>query len=107
MGRLLNFFKGRRRKYIPKYYGLRIYLISTLLYFFLVMPIVGILFIKYGPDIESLNPNSERPIRISSDSLISNNREILLIDSTNLATLPIEDSTLIRTDSSQTIEKYF
>jgi len=99
MGRLLNFFKGRRRKYIPKYYGLRIYLISTLLYFFLVMPIVGILFIKYGPDIESLNPNSERPIRISSDSLISNNREILLIDSTNLATLPIEDSTLIRTDS--------
>ncbi len=37
-------------KKVPGYYGLRIYLLSTLLYFFLVFPVAGILLFKYVPD---------------------------------------------------------
>ncbi len=40
----------RINKGIPKYYGLRIYFFSTILYLFLVMPIIGILFLKYSPE---------------------------------------------------------
>jgi class 3 adenylate cyclase len=35
---------------VPHYHGLRIYLVSTILYFFLVFPVAGILAIKYVPD---------------------------------------------------------
>jgi len=37
-------------KKIPKYYGLRIYLLSTILYSFLVFPIAIILIVQYLPD---------------------------------------------------------
>jgi class 3 adenylate cyclase len=52
-------------KNIPKYHGLRIFLIATILYFFLVMPIVGILFIKYAPDYWKQNfDNTNKPSTI-------------------------------------------
>ncbi|MBW6460365.1 MAG: adenylate/guanylate cyclase domain-containing protein, partial [Bacteroidales bacterium] len=35
---------------VPRYHGLRIYLVSTFLYFFLVFPVAGILLFKYVPD---------------------------------------------------------
>lgn len=35
---------------IPRYHGLRVYLVSTMLYFFLVFPVAGILAVKYIPD---------------------------------------------------------
>ncbi len=35
---------------MPRYFGLRIYLISTILYFLLVFPVSGILTFKYGPE---------------------------------------------------------
>lgn len=35
---------------IPYYHGLRVYLISTVLYLFLVFPVAGILLFKYVPD---------------------------------------------------------
>lgn len=35
---------------IPHYHGLRVYLVSTILYFFLVFPVAGILAVKYVPD---------------------------------------------------------
>lgn len=37
-------------KKIPRFHGLRVYLISTMLYYFLVFPVAGILAIKYIPD---------------------------------------------------------
>ncbi|MFO7613914.1 MAG: adenylate/guanylate cyclase domain-containing protein [Bacteroidales bacterium] len=40
---------------VPRYHGLRIYLISTFLYFFLVFPVAGILLFKYVPDYLSNN----------------------------------------------------
>jgi class 3 adenylate cyclase len=42
-------FTDKYRK-IPRFHGLRVYLISTMLYFFLVFPVAGILAIKYVPD---------------------------------------------------------
>ncbi len=42
--------KKKRDKNIPKYHGFRIYFFSTVLYFFLVLPIVLILFIKTIPE---------------------------------------------------------
>ncbi len=36
---------------VPRYHGLRIYLVSTMLYFFLVFPVAGILLFKYVPDL--------------------------------------------------------
>lgn len=61
-------------KHIPKYYGFRIYFFSTILYFFLVLPIVGILFLKYMPDwFPSVNLlQSESGMNISQDSLNQN-----------------------------------
>jgi len=35
---------------VPRYHGLRVYLVSTILYFFLVFPVAGILAVKYVPD---------------------------------------------------------
>lgn len=36
---------------VPPYYGLRIYLISTLIYYLLVTPFIGVLFLKYAPQL--------------------------------------------------------
>ncbi|MCK4406463.1 MAG: hypothetical protein KAV44_02180, partial [Bacteroidales bacterium] len=59
----------KHNKKIPKFIGLRIYLFSTILYFFLVMPIMGILFFKYGPEwLESKNITSSGKSHLS-DSL--------------------------------------
>ena len=92
---------GRKRKYIPRYYGFRIYFISTLLYFFLVMPIVGILFAKYGPELYNIIPSSHNSseININPDSLalVNNTLTVDSIDQSN--TLAITDTLLPQTDS--------
>jgi class 3 adenylate cyclase len=56
---------------IPKYYGFRVYLISTMLYFFLVFPVAGILAIKYIPDYlnKTDKGNNKNAIINNSDSL--------------------------------------
>lgn len=72
------FENGRKKKKVPKYYGLRIYLVSTMLYFFLVMPIVGILFLKYSPDLFEL---AQSPQIISENDSISELNQTLLYES--------------------------
>ncbi len=57
----------KRDRTIPKYYGFRIYFFSTALYFFLVMPIVGILLIKNLPEYF----NNSDAVQIENDSTIS------------------------------------
>lgn len=47
---------------IPRYYGFRIYLLSTLLYVFLVFPVSGILTFKYGPEWMKMNNSTEGEI---------------------------------------------
>lgn len=98
---------GRKRKYNPKYYGFRIYFISTLLYFFLVMPIVGILYIKYGPDISRLNPGTDQAIvniSINPDSLNANNTnrsELIESDSISMSTTSTTNNLLATSNSLQ------
>jgi class 3 adenylate cyclase len=36
---------------VPKYYGLRTFLLATLIYYLLVMPFISILFLKYAPQL--------------------------------------------------------
>jgi hypothetical protein len=42
--------ESRKYSKVPRYHSLRIYLVSTVLYFFLVFPVAGILAVKYVPD---------------------------------------------------------
>lgn len=70
------FENGKRRKKVPRYYGLRIYLVSTLLYFFLVMPIVGILLLKYSPNLIKFSQNSE--IQLNNASIANPNDTLQL-----------------------------
>ena len=44
---------GQTKKRVPRFYGLRIYLSSTIIYFWLVLPFLLILFVKYAPDMQS------------------------------------------------------
>ncbi len=69
----------RKPKYnkVPRFYGLRIYTISTMLYFFLVFPVAGILLFKYIPDYMQRNnlpggntENSELKKNDPADSLL-------------------------------------
>ena len=43
---------AKKLRFVPSYYGFRIYAISTILFMFLVFPITGILLFKYAPDLQ-------------------------------------------------------
>jgi hypothetical protein len=57
---------------VPHYHGLRVYLVSTILYFFLVFPVAGILAVKYVPDYMSRSKKNqpESPISKASEGFI-------------------------------------
>ncbi|MCK4570272.1 MAG: hypothetical protein KAT76_08270, partial [Bacteroidales bacterium] len=65
-----------KKKYrpVPRYYGFRIYAISTILFLFLVSPITGILLIKHAPDLQKYRTgdysfNLPDSIHISPDTI--------------------------------------
>ena len=60
--------KSKKYNKIPRYFGLRIYLISTLLYFLLVFPVAGILLFKYIPDFIEKTNSPFSQLRNSPDS---------------------------------------
>lgn len=95
------FENGRKKKKVPKYYGLRIYLVSTMLYFFLVMPIVGLLWLKYGPELLDVSTGTQT--QIVNDSISIQNRVNELegfLDNPLNANLPITgDSLKLITDN--------
>ncbi len=62
-----------RKNIIPKFYGLRIYLITTLLYFFLVLPFLSILIFIYLPD---LTANTRLASRIEAGQTTTNEDEL-------------------------------
>lgn len=80
-----------RKNRVPAYYGLRIYLLSTLLYFFLVFPVAGILIFREMPDlIESKKlkeiPSSPAPESGKgnpADSLMAKEVSALVRDTSN------------------------
>jgi class 3 adenylate cyclase len=53
---------------VPHYHGLRIYFVSTILYFFLVFPVAGILAVKYVPDYMSRSKTNQPNSPISKAS---------------------------------------
>ena len=60
---------------VPPYYGLRIYLIATIIYYLLVTPFIGVLFLKYAPQlIEKGQINYRRSptgsLILSADSML-------------------------------------
>lgn len=55
-------------KSIPKFYGLRIYLSSMLLYFFLVLPFIGFIMFQYIPTVIENRGGTDR-IAATADSL--------------------------------------
>ncbi len=56
-------------KRIPNFYGLRIYLSSTILYYWLVLPFILILYIKYAPDLKERGIRTFGSEQTISDSL--------------------------------------
>jgi class 3 adenylate cyclase len=53
---------------VPRYHGLRVYIVSTTLYFFLVFPVAGILAVKYVPDYMSRAKTNQPESAISKAS---------------------------------------
>ncbi len=82
----------RKKSKIPRFYGFRIYFSSTLLYFFLVLPVLSILTLKYGPewtkqdnpdtDIDAIQGLSEKQ-PISSVSFILSEQQSQANDTTD------------------------
>ncbi|MDF1575825.1 MAG: SpoIIE family protein phosphatase [Bacteroidales bacterium] len=59
------------QKSIPKFYGLRIYLSSILLYFFLVFPFIGFIIFQNVPDFIENRAGGTRQVAENADSLRS------------------------------------
>jgi serine phosphatase RsbU (regulator of sigma subunit) len=59
------------QKSIPKFYGLRIYLSSIMLYFFLVFPFIGFIIFQYVPTFIE-NRGGTEMLAATKDSLLSN-----------------------------------
>jgi serine phosphatase RsbU (regulator of sigma subunit) len=57
-------------KSIPKFYGLRIYLSSIMLYFFLVLPFIGFIIFQYVPTFIENRAGGTEAIAATADSLI-------------------------------------
>ena len=66
----------RPNKRVPRFYGLRIYLSSTLLYYWLCIPFIIILYIKYAPDIQERGRIRFSDEKELVDSIQSNNDSI-------------------------------
>jgi len=95
-------------KKTPVYYGFRIYFLSTVLYFFLVFPIAGILITQYLPDFMEQNDTTQAdstaitaipvlPPNIETESIgtaFTDTME-LLINDTMINALALQSDTLI------------
>ena len=61
---------------VPRFYGLRIYLSSTLLYYWLGIPFIIILYIKYAPELKEKSKARFGNEQVVTDSLAINNDSI-------------------------------
>ena len=59
------------KKSIPKYYGLRIYLSSVMLYFFLVIPFIGFIIFQNVPQFIERNQQTVDQVKLIRDSIQS------------------------------------
>jgi serine phosphatase RsbU (regulator of sigma subunit) len=63
--------KPMEKKSIPKFYGLRIYLTSMMLYFFLVIPFIGFIVFQYVPQFIENNMGTVDRAKMIRDSIQS------------------------------------
>jgi len=92
---------GKIKSKVPSFFGLRIYILATLLYFFLVMPVAGILLFKYGPMwVEMDGQDTTNVADTTSQRVIQQRLETFMQDSV-LDQLPDEvfDSLFINHDT--------
>ena len=59
------------KKSIPKFYGLRVYLSSMMLYFFLVIPFIGFIMFQYIPKVIENNMDTVDQVKVIRDSIQS------------------------------------
>ena len=59
------------KKSIPKFYGLRVYLSSMMLYFFLVIPFIGFIMFQYIPKVIENNMGTVDQVKVIRDSIQS------------------------------------
>ena len=59
------------KKSIPKFYGLRIYLSSIILYFFLVLPFIGFIIFQNVPTFIENRAGGMEQVAATADSLIN------------------------------------
>lgn len=82
-------------KRVPRFYGLRIYLSSTLLYYWLCIPFIIILYIKYAPDLQDrANFRNDQSL---VDSLRTNNDSLNRVIANYLNTPSQNADSLIET----------
>lgn len=81
------------RKKTPRFYGLRIFLSSTILYYWLVLPFLIILSIKYAPDFRRLSSERGGFTSPSSEESVAPNNDLIQIPLNKLADTIFKDST--------------
>ncbi|MFU8843837.1 MAG: adenylate/guanylate cyclase domain-containing protein [Bacteroidales bacterium] len=77
-------------KTVPRFFGLRIYLFSTILYYWLVLPFLLILTIKYAPELRELSKQAGAKTESDPANLFSDS--IYLKKETNITTLKLTKS---------------
>ncbi len=86
----------RPNKRVPRFYGLRIYLSSTLLYYWLGIPFIIILYIKYAPELKERGSSRFSDETELIDSIQSNNDSINQALATYIAKNVENPDTLIK-----------
>ena len=87
--------KRKSNTHIPRFFGLRIYISSTILYYWLVLPFLIILSIKYAPDFRRLSKSNHNfPTSINNGQREINSGVI------NISLDPVNDSLQNQADSS-------
>lgn len=84
------------RNKAPRFYGLRIYLITTVLYFFLVFPFLMIASLKYLPQVLDENKNT---FSLNTENQKGNNQ--VFVSDSMASMQPLNDTTALNKDTSR------
>lgn len=91
------------RKKFPKFYGLRIYLSSTILYYFLVLPFLLILTIKYAPQLNEMGRNKNELLPDMSNGSDTISQRLVMPDDSLLLFPPLPADT-VHPQTDDTVE---
>ncbi|MBN2174607.1 MAG: hypothetical protein JW731_10770, partial [Bacteroidales bacterium] len=86
----------QRRNKVPRFFGFRIYLSSIIIYYWLVLPFIFIISIKYSPDFRQRNKSGFIEFNNNSTGVLADTINKTLSDYLNNKNL--EDSLLTELD---------